>query len=74
MKTTWAQLQMYMNTYIALKALSPITDSRAPHVIFIFLLPPSSFPAALLLPAAEVELEAALHPTPDLSERAATPE
>src|SRR6185436_4676599 len=37
MKTTWAQLQMYTNTYIALKALSPITDSRALHVIFFLL-------------------------------------
>jgi hypothetical protein len=37
MKTTWAQLQVYTNTYIALNALSPITDSRALHVIFFLL-------------------------------------
>ena len=42
MKTTWAQLQVYTNTYIALKALSPTTDSRAPHVIIFFLLSLSS--------------------------------
>ena len=51
MKTTWAQLQVYMNTYIALKTLSPITDSRAPHVIFFILScrpPPPIF--SLLLP------------------------
>ena len=53
MKTIWAQLQVYMNTYIALKTLSPITDSRAPHVIFFFILscrppPPPIF--SLLLP------------------------
>ena len=40
METTWAQLQVYMNTYITLKALSPITDSRALHVIFFLLFSP----------------------------------
>lgn len=34
MKTTWTHLQVYTNTYIALKLLSPVTDARAPHVIF----------------------------------------
>ena len=41
-----------LNTYIALKTLSPITYSRAPHVIFFFILscrpPPPIF--SLLLP------------------------
>ena len=41
METTWAQLQVYTNTYIALKALSPTTDSRAPHIIFLLLSPSS---------------------------------
>ena len=38
MEMTWAQLQLYMNTYTSLQPLSSITDVRASLVIFFFLL------------------------------------
>ena len=38
MEMTWAQLQVYMNTYNSLQPLSSINDVRVPLVIFFFLL------------------------------------
>ena len=42
MDTAWAQLQAYTKTYTSSQPLSPVTDTRAPHVIFFFLLSSSS--------------------------------
>ena len=40
MDTAWAQLQAYTKTYTSSQPLSPVNDTRAPHVIFF--LPSSS--------------------------------
>jgi hypothetical protein len=47
MNLTWAQLQVYPNTYTLLQLVSPITDVWAPLVIIFFLHLPSPISSSL---------------------------